>query len=71
MIRFSALERVLNFARVRVCDLRARWALNEAGRPYRTRLLGQRGRVEPDDRALQPFGQAPILEVDGPLERAR
>jgi glutathione S-transferase len=45
--------------------LRARWALEEAGLSYRTRLLGQGDQDKPDYRALQPFGQVPILEEDG------
>jgi glutathione S-transferase len=45
--------------------LRARWALEEAGLPYRTRLLGQGDQDKPEYRALQPFGQVPILEEDG------
>jgi glutathione S-transferase len=48
-----------------VRDLRARWALEEAGLPYRTRLLEQGDQDKPDYRALQPFGQVPILEEDG------
>ena len=46
-------------------DLRARWALEEAGLPYRTRLLEQGDQDKPEYRALQPFGQVPILEEDG------
>jgi glutathione S-transferase len=48
-----------------VRDLRARWALEEAGLPYRTRLLDQGDQDKPDYRALQPFGQVPILEEGG------
>ena len=48
-----------------VRDLRARWALEEAGLPYRTRLLEQGDQDKPDYRALQPFGQVPIFEEDG------
>jgi glutathione S-transferase len=48
-----------------VRDLRARWALEEAGLPYNTRLLEQGDQDKPDYRALQPFGQVPILEEDG------
>jgi glutathione S-transferase len=46
-------------------DLRARWALEEAGLPYRTRLPKFGDQDKPDYRALQPFGQVPIFEEDG------
>jgi glutathione S-transferase len=65
MITISAFKRVPDFARGQVRDLRARWALEEAGLPYRTRLLEQGDQDKPDYRALQPFGQVPILEEDG------
>jgi len=48
-----------------VRDLRARWALEEAGLPYQTHLLGQGDQDKEEYRALQPFGQVPILEEDG------
>jgi glutathione S-transferase len=48
-----------------VKDLRARWALEEAGLPYRTRLLEQGDQDKPEYRALQPFGQVPVFEEDG------
>jgi glutathione S-transferase len=51
---------VLDFARGQVRDLRARRALEEAGFPYRTRLLEQGAQDKPDYRALQPFGQVPM-----------
>ena len=65
MITISAFRWVPEFARGQVRDLRARWALEEAGLPYRTRLLGQGDNDQPEYRALQPFGQVPILEEDG------
>lgn len=65
MITISAFRWVPEFARGQVRDLRARWALEEAGVPYRTRLLGQGDNDQPEYRALQPFGQVPILEEDG------
>jgi glutathione S-transferase len=65
MITISAFRWVPDFARGQVRDLRARWALEEAGLPYRTRLLEQGDQDKPDYRALQPFGQVPILEEDG------
>jgi glutathione S-transferase len=48
-----------------VRDLRPRWALEEAGLPYRTRLLEQGDQDKAEYRALQPFGQVPIFEEDG------
>jgi glutathione S-transferase len=65
MITISAFEWVPDFARGQVRDLRARWALEEAGLPYRTRLLTQGDQDKSDYRALQPFGQVPIFEEDG------
>ena len=65
MITISAFRWVPDFARGQVRDLRVRWALEEAGLPYRTRLLGQGDQDKPEYRALQPFGQVPILEEDG------
>jgi glutathione S-transferase len=65
MITVSAFKWVPPFARGLVRDLRVRWALEEAGLPYRTRLLGQGDQGSAEYRALQPFGQVPILEEDG------
>lgn len=65
MITISAFRWVPPFAKGQVRDLRARWALEEAGLPYRTRLLEQGDQDKPEYRALQPFGQVPVLEEDG------
>ena len=65
MITVSAFAWVPDFAQGQVRDLRARWALEEAGLPYRTRLLAMGDQDKPDYRALQPFGQVPIFEEDG------
>ena len=65
MITIAAFRWVPDFAQGQVRDLRARWALEEAGLPYRTRLLEQGDQDKPDYRALQPFGQVPVLEDDG------
>jgi glutathione S-transferase len=65
MITISAFKWVPDFARGQVRDLRVRWALEEAGLPYTTRLLQQGDQDEPEYRALQPFGQVPIFEEDG------
>ena len=65
MITISAFRWVPEFAHGQVRDLRARWALEEAGIPYQTRLLEMGDQDKPDYRALQPFGQVPVLEEDG------
>jgi glutathione S-transferase len=62
MITISAFGWVPPFARGQVRDLRVRWALEEAGLPYKTRLLEQGDQDKPDYRDLQPFGQVPIFE---------
>jgi glutathione S-transferase len=65
MITITAFKWVPDFARGQVRDLRARWALEEAGLPYKTRLLEQGDQGKPEYRVLQPFGQIPLLEEDG------
>ena len=65
MITVSAFAWVPDFARGQVRDLRVRWALEEAGLPYKTRLLEQGDQDKHDYRALQPFGQVPVFEEDG------
>lgn len=65
MITISAFQWVPDFAQGQVRDLRARWALEEAGLPYRTRLLAQGDGDKPEYRALQPFGQVPVFEENG------
>ena len=65
MITISAFKWVPDFARGQVRDLRVRWALEEAGLPYGTRLLEQGDQDKLEYRALQPFGQVPIFEEDG------
>ena len=65
MITVSAFRWVPPFAQGQVRDLRVRWALEEAGIAYNTRLLEQGDQDKPDYRALQPFGQVPIIEEDG------
>ena len=42
-----------------VRDLRVRWVLEEAGRPYQVRLIGPEDQKSAAYRALQPFGQVP------------
>lgn len=65
MITISAFDWVPDFARGQVRDLRPRWALEEVGIPYRTRLLAQGDQNKPEYCALQPFGQVPIFDEDG------
>src|SRR5947209_15112625 len=65
MITISAFKWVPEFAYGQVRDLRARWALEEAGLSYQTRLLEQGDQDKPDYRALQPFGQVPVFQEDG------
>ena len=65
MITISAFRWVPDVARGHVKDLRVRWALEEAGLPYRTRLLEQGEKDKDAYRALQPFGQVPIYQEDG------
>jgi len=64
MITISAFRSVPPFAQGLVRDLRVRWALEEAGIPYKTRLLEQGEGDTPEYRALQPFGQVPIFVED-------
>ncbi len=68
LINCYAFASVPPFARGLVRDLRVRWALEEAGLPYRVTLVGEGdGTVTPSAyRALQPFGQVPAIE-DGDL----
>lgn len=65
MITISAFQWVPDFAQGQVRDLRARWALEEAGLPYQSRLLAMGDQDKPEYRALQPFGQVPIFEENG------
>jgi len=65
MITITAFASVPPFARGQVRDLRVRWALEEAGLPYRTRLLEHGEGDTPEYRALQPFGQVPVFMEDG------
>ena len=64
MITMTAFPWVPPFARGQVRDLRVRWALEEAGLPYQTRLLEKGEGDTLDYRALQPFGQVPVFLED-------
>jgi len=65
MISISAFRQVPDVAKGLVRDLRVRWALEEARLTYTARLLEQGEQNMPGYRALQPFGQIPILEENG------
>lgn len=58
-IEITAFAWVPDFAQGVVRDLRARWALEEAGLDYRVRLLGQQR--PPEYLLEQPFDQVPVL----------
>jgi glutathione S-transferase len=62
MITLSAFRWVPPFAQGVVRDVRVRWALEEAGMPYRERLIGPEDQATAGYRALQPFGQVPAIE---------
>ncbi|WP_297515070.1 glutathione S-transferase family protein [uncultured Caulobacter sp.] len=62
----SAFAWVPDFAKGQVRDLRVRWALEEAGLPYRTDLLSP-GQANADYRRHQPFGQVPAFQ-DGEVD---
>lgn len=59
-IEVVAFDWVPPFARGHVRDLRVRWALEEIGLPYRTRLVSARERPPAYFRE-QPFGQVPAF----------
>jgi glutathione S-transferase len=63
MITLSAFRSVPPFAQGLVRDLRVRWALEEAGIPYRERLIGPEDMASAGYRTLQPFGQVPAIET--------
>ncbi|MEI9884959.1 MAG: glutathione S-transferase family protein [Rhizomicrobium sp.] len=65
MITISAYKWVPPFAQGQVRDLRARWACEEAGLPYKSKLIGFADQSTPEYRAWQPFGQVPAMEDDG------
>jgi glutathione S-transferase len=65
MITLYAFKWVPEFAQGLVRDLRVRWALEEAGIPYGTKLLGQDDKDAPAYRSIQPWGQVPAIEDAG------
>jgi glutathione S-transferase len=68
MINVYAFAAVPPFAQGLVRDLRPRWALEEAGLPYRVTLVGDGDGQLPraEYNKLQPFTQIPVIE-DGDL----
>lgn len=62
MITITAFKWVPPFAEGLVRDLRIRWACEEAGIPYDVKLLGQGDGDDPAYRAIQPWGQVPVME---------
>lgn len=65
MVKVSAFRWVPEAARGLVRDLRVRWALNEAGRPYEEALIGPEDQKSSRYRQWQPFGQVPAYEEPG------
>jgi glutathione S-transferase len=64
MITVTAFKWVPDFARGLVRDLRVRWACEEAGIPYDQKLLAQGDGDSPEYRAMQPWGQVPVMIED-------
>jgi glutathione S-transferase len=60
-IEITAFKWVPPFAQGLVRDLRVRWALEEAGLTYSEKLLAPGEQESPENRAVQPFGQVPVL----------
>ena len=65
MITITAYQWVPPFAQGLVRDLRPRWALEEAGLPYRVNLIAHPDRLTPEHIAKQPFAQIPVYEENG------
>ena len=64
-IRVTAFKWAPPFVQGLIRDLRVRWALEEAGLPYKEKLLDWGDQNTPEHRAVQPFGQVPVYEEDG------
>jgi glutathione S-transferase len=64
MINCYAFGAVPPFAQGLVRDLRVRWALEEAGMPYRVTLIGDGDGAIPRTayNSIQPFGQVPAID---------
>lgn len=61
-ITITAFERSPDRGKGLARDMRARWALEEAGQPYDVRLVSFKTMKEHAHLALQPFGQIPTYE---------
>lgn len=48
-----------------VRDIRVRWAMEEAGRPYAVRVVSQEDQASAAYRQQQPFGQVPVYQEPG------
>lgn len=59
MITVTAFAWVPPFAQGSVRDLRVRWALEEAGLPYETQLLGLGEHKSAEHRAIQRSARCP------------
>jgi glutathione S-transferase len=64
-IRITAFKWVPPVLQGLIRDLRVRWALEEAGLPYKEKLLNFGDQNSPEHRTVQPFGQVPVYEEDG------
>ena len=66
-LEITAFKWVPDFAQGLVRDMRVRWALEEAGLPYRVRLLDAMNKRPEEYFREQPFGQLPVYK-DGEVE---
>jgi glutathione S-transferase len=64
MLTLTTWSWVPPFAQGLVRDIPVRWALEELGLPYHTRLIGSKDTDFTAHLARQPFGQVPVLEDD-------
>ncbi|MEA9357264.1 glutathione S-transferase family protein [Bacteriovorax sp. PP10] len=60
----TTLRWVPPFAHGYVKDLRVRWALEEIGIAYETKLIGPEDQPTMEYRKIQPYGQVPAYEED-------
>lgn len=67
MPEVTAYTWVPDFAQGFVRDLRVRWALEEAGRPYSQNLISLEENMTPGYLRRQPFAQVPAYR-DGPVD---